>query len=90
VDTINVSAYPVILPANAVNISKITAIVNDQYGDGVRDKPVYFTDDDAVGFITIDPAFTDNFFGTGAAVTYYKAGTAVRLVTIEGTATQFD
>jgi hypothetical protein len=90
VDTINVSAYPIILPANAVNISKITAIVNDQYGDGVRDKPVYFTDDDAVGFITIDPAFTDNFFGTGAAVTYYKAGTAVRLVTIEGTATQFD
>lgn len=90
VDTINVSVYPVILPANAINTSKVTAIVNDQYGDGVWEKPVYFTDDDPVGFITTNPTFTDNFFGTGAAVTYYKAGTSVRLVTIEGTATQFD
>jgi hypothetical protein len=90
VDFINVSAYPVILPSNAMNISKIIAIVNDQYGDGVWEKPVYFTDDDTVGFMTINPAYTDYFFGTGAAVSYYKAGTAVRPVTVEGTATQFD
>lgn len=90
VDTINVSVYPVILPANAVNTSTITAIVNDQYGDGVWEKPVRFTDDDPVGFITTTPAFTDNFFGTGAAISGYKAGTSVRLVTIEGTAVHFD
>jgi|WetSurSiteA1Bulk_404760.scaffolds.fasta_scaffold05025_2 hypothetical protein len=90
IDTISVSAYPVILPNNATNVSKITALVNDQYGDGVWDKPVYFTDDDTVGFMTINPAYTDYFFGTGEAVSYYKAGTAVRTVTVEGTATQFD
>ena len=90
IDTINVSAYPVILPANAVNTAKISAIVNDQYGDGVVNKPVFVTDDDSIGFITISPVYTDYFFGTGEAVTYYKAGTTVRTVTIEGRATQFD
>jgi len=90
VDTINVSAYPVILPANAVNTAKISIIVNDQYGDGIVNKPVFVTDDDDVGFITIPIAYTDYFFGTGEAVTYYKAGIAIRTVTIEGTATQFD
>jgi hypothetical protein len=90
IDTINVSAYPIILPNNATNVSKITALVNDQYGDGVWNKPVYFTDDDPVGFMTINPAYTDYFFGTGEAVSYYKAGTAVRPVIVEGTATQLD
>jgi hypothetical protein len=90
IDTVSVSAYPVILPNNATNVSEITALVNDQYGDGVWEKPVYFTDDDTVGFMTINPAYTDYFFGTGKAISYYKAGTAVRTVTVEGTATQFD
>jgi hypothetical protein len=90
IDTVSVSAYPVILPNNATNVSEITALVNDQYGDGVWEKPVYFTDDDTIGFMTINPAYTDYFFGTGKAISYYKAGTAVRTVTVEGTATQFD
>jgi hypothetical protein len=90
VDYINVSAYPIILPNNATNVAEITALVNDQYGDGVWEKPVYFTDDDTVGFMTINPAFTDYFFGTGKAISYYKAGVAVRTVTVEGTATQYD
>ena len=84
------SAYPVILPANAVNTARISTIVNDQYGDGVVNKPVFVTDDDSIGFITISPVYTDYFFGTGEAVTYYKAGTTVRTVTIEGRTTQFD
>jgi len=90
VDTTNVSAYPIILPANAVNVTKISVVVNDQYGDGVVNKPVFVTDDDPVGFITTPLVYTDYFFGTGEAVTYYKAGTSVRTVTIEGRATQFD
>lgn len=90
IDGISVSAYPIILPNNATNVSEITALVNDQYGDGVWEKPVYFTDDDPVGFMTINPAYTDYFFGTGKAISYYKAGVAVRTVTVEGTATQYD
>lgn len=90
VDTINVSVYPVILPANAINTAKVSIIVNDQYGDGIINKPVFVTDDDSIGFITISPVYTDYFFGTGEAVTYYKSGVEVRTVTIEGTATQFD
>jgi len=90
IDYINVSAYPIILPNNATNVSEITALVNDQYGEGVWEKPVYFTDDDTVGFMTINPAYTDYFFGTGKAISYYKAGVAVRTVTVEGTATQYD
>jgi len=90
IDTVSVSAFPVILPNNATNVSRISAIVNDQYGDGVWEKPVFFTDDDPIGFMTIDPAYTDYFFGTGEAVSYYKAGITVRTVTVEGTATQYD
>jgi hypothetical protein len=89
-DTVSISAYPVILPANGVNTTKITMLVDDQYGDGVWNKPVFFTDDDDVGFITINPAYTDYFFGTGEAITYYKAGVEVATVNIEGTATQYD
>jgi len=46
--------------------------------------------DDSVGFMTISPSYTDYFFGTGEAVSYYKAGVTPRSVTIEGTATQYD
>jgi hypothetical protein len=65
-------------------------LVDDQYGDGVYNKPVFFVDDDDVGFMTINPAYTDYFFGTGEAISYYKAGVEVRTVNIEGTATQYD
>ena len=90
IDTVSISAYPTILPNNAVNVSEITMIVNDQYGDGVVNKPVSFTDTDSVGFITINPAYTDLFFGTGEAISYYKTGIVVATVTITATATQYD
>ena len=84
------SATPAILPANSVNVSEIIVDVTDQYGDGMYNKPVSFVDDDDVGFMTINPAYTDYFFGTGEAVTYYKAGVTPRTVNIEATATQYD
>jgi len=90
VDSITVAASPVILPANGYNISGITAVVTDQYGEGVRYKPVFLTDDDPDGYILTNPAYTDIFFGTGAATTSYRSGVIVHLVTIEGTATQYD
>jgi hypothetical protein len=90
VNVISVGAYPVILPANGYNFLEVTAIVNDQYGAGAVGKPVFFTDTDSVGYITINPAYTETFFGTGKAITYYRAGVDVQTVTIEGTATQFD
>lgn len=90
-DTVAIlSATPAILPANSVNVSEIIVDVTDQYGEGIINKPVFFTDNDSVGFITINPAHTDYFFGTGEAVTYYKAGVIVQTVTIEATATQYD
>ena len=90
IDSITVTAYPLILPANAKNVTQVTAAVFDQYGNGASYKPVYFTDDDGVGYIITNPAYTDYFFGTGQAKTAYRAGVAVRTVNIEGTATQFD
>jgi len=90
VDSITVTAYPVILPANGYNITDVNATVLDQYGEGVVYKPVLWTDTDSVGYVTINPSYTDVFFGTGNAVTYYRAGIAVHQVTIEGTATQYD
>jgi hypothetical protein len=90
ITTISVSSYPTILPNNGTNVSTITALINDQYGDGAVFKPVFFTDTDPVGFITINPAYTDPVFATGQAVTYYKAGITPATVTIEGTVTQYD
>lgn len=90
IDNITVTACPKILPANAHNVTEITATVLDQYGNGSVYKPVSFTDDDNVGFITINPAYTDYFWGTGKAITHYKAGVSVRTVNVEGTVTQYD
>jgi hypothetical protein len=89
-DSITIAASPVILPANGYNITEITSVVTDQYGEGVLYKPVFLTDDDPDGYILTNPVYTDIFFGTGAATTYYRAGVIVRLVTIEGTVTQYD
>lgn len=90
IDSITVSAYPVIVPANGYSSIEVVAVVLDQYGEGVGYKPVFFTDTDDIGFITINPAFTDITFGTGRAVTYYKSGVVPGTITIEGTATQYD
>lgn len=90
-DSVVVTAYPAIVPANAYNTVEVTAVVANQYGEGVVYKPVYFTDTDSVGYITINPVYTDVFFGTGRTnPTYYKSGIVPATVTIEGTATQYD
>ena len=90
-DSIVVTAYPAIVPANAYNTVEVEAVVKDQYDEGVIYKPVYFTDDDSIGYITINPVYTDIFFGTGRTnPTYYKSGIVPATVTIEGTATQYD
>jgi hypothetical protein len=90
-DSIVVTAYPAIVPANAYNTVEVEAVVKDQYDEGVIYKPVYFTDDDSIGYITINPVYTDIFFGTGrTSPTYYKSGIVPGTVTIEGTATQDD
>jgi hypothetical protein len=89
-DSITVTAIPVIIPANGYNYIEIKAIVLDQFSNGVIYQPVLFTDDDDNGFLTSNPAYTDLFFGTGEAITSYRAGTEVRTVNIEGTATQYD
>jgi len=90
IDSIIVTAYPVILPANGVNITEVNASVFDQYGNGVVYKPVFWTDTDDDGYVTINPSYTDIFFGTGKSVTYYRAGITPQPVTVEGTATQDD
>jgi hypothetical protein len=90
VGSVSLSAYPTVLPANGVNVSELSFIVQDQYGDGMISKPVSFTDTDINGFITTTPTFTEYFFGTGEAVSAYKAGLTNGGVTIVGTATQHD
>jgi hypothetical protein len=90
VDSINVDAYPKIVPANGMNVTEVSAYVFDQYGNGLVYTPVYFTHDDSVGYILTNPAYTDIFFGTGKAVTVYRSGTEVRQVNIEGRAVQTD
>lgn len=90
IDFITVEADPRILPANGRNVSIITSVTLDQYGDGVINKPITFTDDDPVGFITTETVYTDVFNGTGEAKTVYKAGVDLRTVTITAKATQYD
>jgi hypothetical protein len=90
IDFITVAAYPEILPATGRNVSQVTAVVLNQYGEGAVYKPVHFTDDDSVGFITIPDVYTDYFTNTGEAKTSYMSGVALRIVTVQGTATQYD
>jgi hypothetical protein len=90
VDFITLGAEPIILPADGKSVSVITAIVQDQYGNGMINKPVSFTDDNATGYITIPQVYTDAYSATGKATTVYKSGTDVTPVIIEGTATQYN
>lgn len=90
IDAITIDAYPVILPADGRNITEINCVVLDQFSNGAMDKPITFTDNDDYGYVTINPKNTDNIFGTGQAITYYRAGVDVHTVTIQGTVTQYD
>lgn len=83
IDSISISAYPKILPANGVNTTFVTAIVKDQYGGPYGEGPVLFTDDDDIGYINEPLSYT---WGDGIARVYYKAGLDVRTVNIEATA----
>jgi hypothetical protein len=88
VDSITVTAYPLIVPADGFSTLEVRASVNDQYGEGALYDPVFFTDTDDVGYLTINPAYTDVFFRNGVAVTYYRSGVIPATVTIEGTVSQ--
>jgi len=85
ITSISLAAEPAILPANGVNNSTITAIVKDQFNVPISSKNVYFTDDDANGYITVSPVSTD---ANGQAQTAYKAGTTAREVKITAVAEQ--
>jgi len=85
ITSISLAADPAILPANGVNNSTITAIVKDQFNLPIASKSVYFTDDDANGYITVSPVSTNAY---GVAQTTYKAGTTAREVKITATAQQ--
>jgi hypothetical protein len=87
VDSITLDIYPSILPSNGLNVSRVMAIVKDQYSEAIGFKPVFYTDDDAVGFITITPMDT---WIDGTSRTTYKAGITPATVTIESTVTQYD
>ena len=90
IDFITVGVYPQIIPATGRNAATITAVVRDQYGNGVINQPVMFSDDDSVGFISNPVIYTDPFFGTGRVTTGYISGVDIRTVTIEGETTQYD
>ena len=90
IDFISVDASTHILPATGRNTAVITSIVFDQYGQGVVNRPVSFTDDDPIGFVTSKTVYTDIFYNTGRADTGYTSGTALRVVEIEATVTQVD
>ena len=90
IDAITVEAYPVILPANGRNTASINCLVLDQFANGALNAPIFFTDNDDYGYVTINPQYTEYIYGTGMALTYYVAGVDVHTVTVQGTVTQYD
>jgi len=85
ITSISLSADPAILPADLVSTSTITAIVKDQFLNPIASKLVYFTDDDANGYIVSSPVSTNS---NGVATTSYKAGSTANEVRITATAQQ--
>jgi hypothetical protein len=85
ITSISLRAEPAILPANPSNNSTITAIVRDQFNLPVKQRSVYFTDDDPNGSILATNVTTND---DGIAVTTYRAGTSAREVRITATAQQ--
>lgn len=90
VDFITADSETKIVPATGRNTISISAVVLDQYGQGVFNKPVIFEDDDSVGYIVQEEVLTESFRGTGQAFSAYNSGTDLRIVTITATATQYD
>ncbi len=87
VDSITLSVYPNILPSMGMGTAKLTAVVNDQYSEPIYYKPVYFSDDDTYGFITLPVVYTNI---NGVAISNYNAGLTAGVVTLEALFTQFD
>lgn len=85
ITSISLQAEPAIVPANGVNTSAITAIVKDQFYLPVKQRLVYFTDDDPNGSILSSPVNTGD---DGIAETTYRSGTSAREVRITATAQQ--
>jgi len=85
ITSISLAADPAILPADLVSSSQITAIVKDQFLKPIVAKQVYFTDDDAIGYIVGSPANTDS---NGSATVSYVAGSTANEVKITATAQQ--
>lgn len=85
ITSISLSADPAILPADLVSSSLITAIVKDQFLNPIASKQVYFTDDDANGYIVGSPDSTDS---NGVATVSYVAGSTANEVRITATAQQ--
>jgi len=85
ITSISLSADPAILPADLVSTSQITAIVKDQFLNPIASKLVYFTDDDANGYIMGSPASTN---ANGVATVSYKAGSTANEIRITATAQQ--
>jgi len=90
IDSMTVTAYPTILPADGRNVAEITCTVLDQYGNGKVNAPITLSDNDDYGYITINPQYTDYYYGNGEAITYYKAGVDIHTVTITARVTQYD
>jgi len=90
VDFITVDSSTGILPATGRNTAVIRSVTLDQYGQGVINRPVSFSDDDPIGFITSKTVYTDIFYNTGSANTGYTSGTALRVVKIDASVTQLD
>jgi hypothetical protein len=85
ITSISLRADPAILPADGVSTSLVTAIVKDQFLLPIASKLVYYTDDDANGYITTSPVSTD---ANGVAITNYVAGTTANEVRVTVTAQQ--
>ena len=90
IDFITVDSESHIIPATGRNTVTIYSITLDQYGQGVLDKPITFTDDDPTGFITRPIVNTNRNDGSGEANSVYMSGIDLREVNIVAEATQND
>lgn len=87
VDSMTVDATNKIVNSDGFSIVEILSTVFDQYNNPIFNKLVFFEDDDAFGYMTISPAYTQL---NGVAYSYYRAGISPAHVTITATATQND
>ena len=87
IDSITLGVWPDILPSTGLNTAEVTAIVKDQYSEPIAFTMVTFTDDDAVGFMTLSSSATNI---NGVAISYYQSGISTGTVTITASVTQID